>query len=325
MATIGRAERQLTAIGTTRPVAVVKADLAAANVPASVWARTKECTAITLPESYAACAAVVSLRRELAVAEVAERLEQSLAAEREGLRTAKAGPGEPDPQATALAHLVGVDELSIRTGLALLLAAVVEAGSALGFTIVALATRALPVPSTGRAVARSAQTAVRPRTAAWRRNQSKKPSAATDIPSPSGKTRKLARLDHVRGFLQARTIRVEGATCGATELYEAFRRHCQRQGLPEASQQALGRELTRLGLTKGRCSRTGRFAYLGLALNDRSKETIAAGSLHPTHLSKPKVQQRAAGMANGTVDPERSECRFGIAGSCHGNSLTNSQ
>ena len=35
MATIGRAERQLTAIGTTRPVAVVKADLAAANVPAS--------------------------------------------------------------------------------------------------------------------------------------------------------------------------------------------------------------------------------------------------------------------------------------------------
>ncbi len=180
MATIGRAERQLTAIGTTRPVAVVKADLAAANVPAPVWARTKECTAITLPESYAACAAVVSLRRELAVAEVAERLEQSLAAEREGLRTAKAGPGEPDPQATALAHLVGVEESFIRTSLALLLAAVVEAGSALGFTIVALATRAVPVPSTGRAVATSAQTAVRPRTAAWRRKQSKMPSAATD-------------------------------------------------------------------------------------------------------------------------------------------------
>ena len=68
MATIGRAERQLTAMGTTLPVAVVQADLAAATVPAPVWARTKECTAITLPESYAACAAVVSLRRELAVA-----------------------------------------------------------------------------------------------------------------------------------------------------------------------------------------------------------------------------------------------------------------
>ena len=208
----------------------------------------------------------------------------------------------------------------------MLLAAVVEAGSALGFTIVALATRALPVPSTGRAVARSAQTAVRPRTAAWRRNQSKQPSAAieTDIPSPSGKTRKLARLDHVRGFLQARTIYVEGATFGATELYEAFKRHCQRQGIPEASQQALGRELTRLGLAKGRCSRTGRFAYLGLALNDRHKETIAAGPLLPTDF---KAEGSAASGRNGEWRrrPERSGCRFGIAGSCHGNSLRNSQ
>ena len=109
MATIGRAESQLTAIGTTRPVAVVKADLAAANVPASVWARTKECTAITLPESYAACAAVVSLRRELAVAEVAERLEQSLAAGHAELRADKTGQAEIDPQATALARLAGVD------------------------------------------------------------------------------------------------------------------------------------------------------------------------------------------------------------------------
>jgi hypothetical protein len=271
-------------------------------VPAPIWARTKECTAITLPESYAACAAVVSLRRELAVAEVAERLEQSLAAGHAELRADKTGQAEIDPQATALAWLAGVDESSIRTGLALLLAAVVEAGSALGFTIVALATRALPVPSTGRAVARSAQTAVRPRTTTWRRKQSKQPSAATDIPSPSGKTRKLARLDHVPGFLQARTIRVEGATCGATELYQAFRRHCQRQGIPEPSQQALGRELTHLGLAKGRCTRTGRIAYLGLALNDQ-KEMIAAGSLQPTHLSKPKVQKRSAGLANGTTNP----------------------
>jgi hypothetical protein len=141
------------------------------------------------------------------------------------------------------------------------------------------------------------------------------PRAETDIPSPSGRTRKLARLDHVRGFLQARTIRVEGATCGATELYEAFRRHCQRQGLPEASQQALGREMTRLGLTKSRCSRTGRFAYLGLALNDRDKETIAAGPTLPIDLSKPKVQQRDAGIANGTV--ARNVRNAGLASRVH--------
>ena len=116
--TVDRAERQLSALGNARPAAVVKADLAAANVSASVWARTKECTAITLPESYAACAAVVSLRRELAVAEVAERLEQSLAAGHAELRADKTGQAEIDPQATALALLAGVDKSSIRTGLA---------------------------------------------------------------------------------------------------------------------------------------------------------------------------------------------------------------
>ena len=63
----------------------------------------------------------------------------------------------------------------------------------------------------------------------------------------------------------------------------------------------MGRELTRLSLAKGRCSRTGRFAYLGLALNDRHKETIAAGPILKTKLSKPKVQLPAARMANGTV------------------------
>ncbi len=119
IATIGRAERQLTAIGTIRPVDVVKANLAATNVPAPVWARTKECTAITLPESYAACAAVVSLRRELAVAEVAERLEQSVAAGHAELRADKAGQAEIDPQVTALARLAGVDEFehTHRTGI----------------------------------------------------------------------------------------------------------------------------------------------------------------------------------------------------------------
>ena len=97
------------------------------------------------------------------------------------------------------------------------------------------------------------------------------------------------------------TFGVDGAPFGSTELYEAFRRHCQRQGIPEASQQALGRELTRLGLAKRRCSRTGRFAYLGLALNDRHKETIAADPILTNKFSQPKVQQRAAGVANGTV------------------------
>ena len=130
----------------------------------------------------------------------------------------------------------------------------------------------------------------------------------------------------MRGFLQARTIYVEGATFGATELYEAFRRHCQRQGIPEASQQALGRELTRLGLEKGRCSRTGRIAYIGIALNDHGKATTEGGANHPIHLSEPKVQRRTARMANGAA-AGRNVRNDGLSSSStrNGNSLTNSQ
>jgi len=51
-----------------------------------------------------------------------------------------------DPQANALAKLTGVDEATIRTYVALLLAALIEAGSALGFTLVSVATAHNPPP-----------------------------------------------------------------------------------------------------------------------------------------------------------------------------------
>src|SRR5262249_10250894 len=51
-----------------------------------------------------------------------------------------------DPQASALARLTGADEATIRAGVALLLAGLIEAGSALGFTLVAVATPRSPPP-----------------------------------------------------------------------------------------------------------------------------------------------------------------------------------
>jgi hypothetical protein len=54
-----------------------------------------------------------------------------------------------DPQASGLAKLTGVDEATIRTYVALLLAALIEAGSALGFTLVSVATAHNPPPPSG--------------------------------------------------------------------------------------------------------------------------------------------------------------------------------
>ena len=93
-----------------------------------------------------ACAPVLGLRRELAAAEAAERLEAQLVAGRAQLATVAVPGSVADPQASALAWLTGVDEGAVRTGIALLLAGLIEVGSALGFTLVSMATARNPQP-----------------------------------------------------------------------------------------------------------------------------------------------------------------------------------
>ena len=93
-----------------------------------------------------ACAPVLGLRKELAAAEAAERLEAQLVAGRAQLATASVAGSVADPQASALARLTGADEGTVRTGIALLLAGLIEVGSALGFTLVSMATARNPQP-----------------------------------------------------------------------------------------------------------------------------------------------------------------------------------
>src|SRR5262249_58131088 len=68
-----------------------------------------------------------------------------------------------DPQASALAQLTGADEATIRTCVALLLAGLIELGSALGFTLVSVATQHNPPPPSAPKHAQGPDNAVRPR------------------------------------------------------------------------------------------------------------------------------------------------------------------
>ena len=146
--------------GKHRPPDVIKAELASAAVPLHIWRRSRQCLDLTLEESRLACAPVLGLRKELAVAEAAERLEAQLVAGRTQLATASVAGSVADPQASALARLTGADEGTIRTGIALLLAGLIEVGSALGFTLVSIATARNPQPpSTTRRVAGSSNSA----------------------------------------------------------------------------------------------------------------------------------------------------------------------
>ena len=78
-AKVERDETQLATLGRHRPSAVIKAELASATVPLHIWRRSRQCSDLTLEESRSACAPVLGLRKELAAAEAAERLEAQLA------------------------------------------------------------------------------------------------------------------------------------------------------------------------------------------------------------------------------------------------------
>jgi hypothetical protein len=61
---------------------------------------------------------VLGLRKELAAAEAAKRLEAQLVAGRAELATVAVAGSVADPQASALARLIGADEVTVRTSIA---------------------------------------------------------------------------------------------------------------------------------------------------------------------------------------------------------------
>src|SRR5262245_21961293 len=146
--TVERAEQEMARLAHHRPVAVVRAELNAVVVVGSAWQRSKHCTDVTLDESRAACAEVLHLRQELAAAEAADDLERKVVAGRAQLATMAVTGADMDPQATVLANIIGLDQAQVRAAIALLLAFNLEAGSALGFAIIATATKGVSSPAT---------------------------------------------------------------------------------------------------------------------------------------------------------------------------------
>ena len=302
--TVIRAESQLSTLSKARPAAVVQADLAAVTVPGLMWRRTRECTEVTTSEKQRACGQVVSLRRELIAAQVAERLEGTL----NEARNASSDLSSVDPQAAALSRMTGFSQRDVRTGLALLLAGLIEVASAMGFAIVGLAIAPKPRsshqhPSLKEAAAEDTRHEPAPLIDAPPNLQ----AVQNVIPERSGpigratilnvrRTAKTSGLsEDVEAFLQARMLPAEEGRVGSTILHAAFNDYCRSHGLPERSQQALGKELTRLCMPKVRCTRSGRFEYTGLVLKHQQRPS--GGSSHPNlpNRSKPKVQATAAG------------------------------
>jgi hypothetical protein len=155
---------------------------------------------------------------------------------------------DADPQATALASLIGVDQTHIRAGIAFLLALILEAGSALGFAIVATATKGFP------------------------------PTAAPDHPSPrkpsttrhTDPTRLRASDDHIRRWALSGLNIDPASSVPARRTYEAFCNWARGQGNEPPTETYFGRQFTKeIAILGGRKKRTRKATlYSGIALAD---------------------------------------------------------
>jgi len=123
-------EAEIASLGVARHTAVVETEIAAQIIDRR-WMMSKSCTDIMGTPQRTFCAGLATLRSEHATATARDRL----AAERRGTRTkieslqsAGAG-GDSDPQAAAIAALLGVDRSMPRRVLPITVAVMLELGS----------------------------------------------------------------------------------------------------------------------------------------------------------------------------------------------------
>lgn len=319
-ARVRRIESQLAWTPGGRPAAVIESDINRhEGIDVTVWNRTKGCTDVTKPESEKACEPIATLRAELVSAKESARLEAELATARAELEKAggaiasaadphvsgKDAEARADPQAAALATLAGIAAGEVRLGLGLLLAALIEALSGLGFTIVSLAARR-------RMTAPSAQSSP---VSWWRRLFGGRQSLDGAHLAPTGAAQRaptrVAQPAPTRvaqagptGVMQTGPTRVTkrgptGATVvgqwaasrlvgqrnGRVAAYEAFldiSNWCARSGHPAPTLQAFGKGMTDALRSLGGSRRTinGRTVYANVVLAS-SALRVVGGSAAP--------------------------------------------
>jgi hypothetical protein len=254
-AKIVRLEGSLDRLGPHRPIAVVQADIdSLLRTPG-----LDECRVINGPVTREVCPKVDQLQRELIASKEAARLEADLVSGREGLSDLPSLGVTADPQSTALHQLTGFGEDVIRNTVAVLVAVLVEFGSALGFSLFVAASAAkLP-----HFESHSPSPTARAHTTQPVRAQA--PLELSGPPVDLVTRWALARLDIINtGMLQAE------------HAYKDFCRWCASQSAPALTPQMFGRRFTEVhaGMGGRKLKRRGRAFYSGVSLPPPSASTV---------------------------------------------------
>jgi hypothetical protein len=249
-ARIERTARQLDQFGMPRPAGVIQAELGALlRAPGA-----DGCVVINGPVTKEVCPKVDKLRSELAASKRAVELDASLVADRKRLEAVPVAASVADPQSATLSRLTALGEAHIRDIIAILIAVLVETGSALGLTFMVLAIRPASPPQ---------QPAVR------NAEESQSIPAAPEPAQPAPLVAIPATpADMITRWAYSRLDILNAGRVQAENAYQDFIAWCQAEGLNTCSRQMFGRCLTQVvkGMGGRKVKINGRAYYEGVTL-----------------------------------------------------------
>ena len=282
--TIRRAGEQLALGERSRPTTVIEAELASQLVPIAIWRRTRGCAELTLPESQGACSRVLGLRQELAAARSAQALEERIADARRELATKPVVGQSADPQVAGLAAMLGAEEPTLRRGLALLLAVLVEVGSAFGFALAGAASANPPPRSHTHATPRTGATTRTSTADSAPRNST--PSAVVSFAEQAARRKRAHRPtihpdQSLVRWTEECVQRDHHGCVGARSTYQSYCRWAENVGITAVSETKFGRTLT------------SRITAMGGSKTKRREGTVYLG-IHILQAPVPQATRMAA-------------------------------
>ncbi|MEQ1718792.1 MAG: hypothetical protein ABL907_22865 [Hyphomicrobium sp.] len=285
-----RSEDRLGWMPQHRPAGMIEQEIARLEKD-RFWVVTKGCAEIPGKTTRDFCQSVNTLRAEHAVAAEARLVEARVAEIQAKLNkiSGNAVAGEVDPQAKVLAQLTGQDQSSVQMALTVMVALLLELGSAFGFYV------AMSVWRIDEESKKAPVPVAQPRITAANENRSSE--TRTIAPAPvEASPRLTAPENDVERFHKERVVATEGSSVTATTLYEDYCGWCEERDKEPMAFPTFGRQFGELGVQKAKLG--GRIRYIGIKLKTASTdadehESLAIGERLGGGAVKPTVSRVA--------------------------------
>jgi hypothetical protein len=284
-----RAEDRLSWMPQHRPAGMMEQEIARLEKD-RLWIVSKGCAEIGGKTTRDFCQSANTLRAELAVAAEARTVEARVAEIQAKLdkSSGAAVAGESDPQAKVISQLTGQDQSSIQMGLTVMVALLLELGSAFGFYVAMSVWR---VDEELHVKKRTPSPVAQPRTVAANENRSSAISTLVEVPA-----KLTAPETDVERFHKERISATEGSSVTATTLYEDYCGWCEEREKEPVTFPAFGRQFGETGVQKAKLG--GRIRYIGIKLKSQStevdeEESLAIGKRLGGGAGRPQVSRVA--------------------------------